>query len=342
MQGLEIVGSEGNVANPMQFPSPLISQGFVRLGVVNDTERNVLVSETGNSYEINRVIKEAIFGEVRIGVLLTSDTERRTYQRTQTLVAIKIYIRSRLSSYASRVQENPMREIAAMQYLVSNGFHHPNIVRLIECVQDEHRVYSVLEYYDGGELFDVVDEHGALSEPQAKVQFKHVIDGLSYLQHRGVCHRDMSLENLLLCRDGRVVIIDFGMCLRVPVHPDTGAVFPMPAQGRCGKVNYMSPEVFESKEPFNGLLADIWALGVILFILLVGVPPMDFPGVADPRFVMIREGRLGDMLEQWSVSLSPAAVDLLQALLAPVPSKRPTIVQILAHPWMLTAVEAVS
>lgn len=337
MQGLEIVGPEGIAANPMTFPDPLIMQGIVHAAVVNNIERNVLISESGNAYEISRVIKEAIFGEVRIGVVLTSDIERRTFQRTTTLVAIKIYLRSRLSSYASRVQENPMREIAAMQYLVSNGTHHPNVVRLIECLQDDHRVYSILEYYDGGELFDVVDERGAFSELQARAQFKHVLDGITYLQLRGVCHRDMSLENLLLCRDGRVVIIDFGMCLRVPVHPDTNAVYPMPPQGRCGKLNYMSPEVFNNAAPFNGLHADMWALGVILFILLVGVPPMDFAGVADPRFVMIRDGRLAEMLEQWAVRLSPSALDLLQCMLRPVPAQRLTVAQVLDHPWMLTS-----
>mmetsp|Transcript_6899 Transcript_6899/g.7144 ORF Transcript_6899/g.7144 Transcript_6899/m.7144 type:complete len:351 (+) Transcript_6899:264-1316(+) len=337
MDELKIVGVEGHAANPMSFPAPIILQCTVHAALVNDEEKSVLISESGSAYEVNRVIKEAIYGEVRVGFVLNKNLDGISFQRTSTIVAIKIYLKSRLVSFANRVQENPMREIAAMCYLQSGGEAHPNIVRMIECLKDEHRMYSILEYYDGGELFDVIDEdanHGRLTEKLGRARIRQILNGIVYLQKIGICHRDMSLENLLLCRDGRVVIIDFGMCLRVPVHPDTGAVYPMPPQGRCGKINYMSPEVFENNAPFNGLQSDMWSVGVILFIMLVGVPPMDFPSMGDARYVMILNGQLGDMLEHWGVYLSAEAIDLLQRMLNRNPSERLTVEQIMEHPWM--------
>ena len=111
----------------------------------------------------------------------------------------------------------------------------------------------------------------------------------------------------------------------------------MPPQGQCGKKNYMSPETIAQAEPFFGHLGDMWSVGVILFILLTGYPPMECAMATDPRFVMIRDGMLGQMLVDWGVKLDPAAVDLLQRMLKLSPFDRMSIDDILAHPWMLAS-----
>jgi len=100
----------------------------------------------------------------------------------------------------------------------------------------------------------------------------------------GVSHRDISLENVLIDQMSNLVIIDFGMCLRVPFGANDGSIVDvtkgtlrrlMSFQGQCGKPNYMSPEVVLNMESFDGFAADLWACGIMLFIMLVGVPPFN-------------------------------------------------------------------
>eukprot|EP01041_Mallomonas_annulata_P012798 gene12798-26982_t len=174
MQGIEIVGPDGQSANPMVFPTPCIKDAVLQRAPVMGVGQSVdiLRSSSGNIYEVGRRLRESIYGEVRFGVILCG--ESGTLARTNNSVAIKVYLKIRLTQYAGRTQENPYKEIAAMQFLKQNGQCHPNIVNLIECLQDDKCVYSVLEYYDGGELFDQLDD-GALPEHQVHAYFSHVL-----------------------------------------------------------------------------------------------------------------------------------------------------------------------
>ena len=224
------------------------------------------------------------------------------------------------------------QEIAALQYV---GNMHPNVMGQICCIADQSHIYSVMRFCNGGELYDYVDSHGQIPEPQARHLFRQVLDGLEHLQSLGVCHRDMSLENLMVTRDMACVIIDMGMSLRLPRHSDTDEVYLIPRQGPCGKRNYVSPEVLANEDPFNGLLVDMWAAGVILFILLTGVPPVDTASPLDSRFRMIRSGGLRNMLLQWNIVISEEGMDLLQRMLAAEPTERLTITEIREHAWML-------
>ena len=110
----------------------------------------------------------------------------------------------------------------------------------------------------------------------------------------GVSHRDLSLENVLIDHNvSKAVIIDLGMCLRVPFGADDGSIVDvtkgtlrrlMLPQGQCGKPNCMPPEVLLNDKPFDGFAIDVWACGVILFIMLVGLPPFEWADRDDPRF----------------------------------------------------------
>jgi serine/threonine protein kinase len=206
----------------------------------------------------------------------------------------------------------------------------------------------------------------------------------------------MSLENLLVHNESGALIIDMGMCLRIPFlddatpaasqgqpypqltasmqnmsvanggHP-TQAPYAIPStsapaisasapncnslplvrngrvrprslilpQGTCGKWIYMSPEICRDKEPFDGFAVDVWASGVILFLMLTGFPPWDRASPTDERFKYMTAGYLVQMLTEWNLGLSPDALDLLQRMLFLDPKDRLSLDQVRAHPWMV-------
>ena len=211
----------------------------------------------------------------------------------------------------------------------------------------------------------------------------HSIQGLENLQKNGICHRDMSLENLLVHKDGALVI-DMGMCLLVPYSeedPTSLAVSfdnmkmnggqnggqqqgsavtaannqqSLPSrisvccglgrlgrrhlirpQGTCGKWIYMSPEIYRNEEPFDGFAVDMWATGVILFLMLTGFPPWERACQTDERFHYMTAGYLVQMLTEWEIGLSSDGMDLLQRMLFLDPKDRLSLDQVRAHPWMV-------
>lgn len=173
----------------------------------------------------------------------------------------------------------------------------------------------------------------------------------------------MSLENLLVHKSG-CLIIDMGMCLRVrldPASPDISASFKsmnltnggdvehsnpyfidgrknprhwVTPQGTCGKWIYMSPEIYGNREPFDGYAVDMWAAGVILFLMLTGFPPWERACGTDERFAYMTAGYLVQMLTEWNLGLSQDAMDLLQRMLFVDPKDRLSLDQVRSHPWM--------
>jgi serine/threonine protein kinase len=168
--------------------------------------------------------------------------------------------------------------------------------------------------------------------------------GLCHLQKMGVCHRDMSLENILVDEYKTSIIIDLGMCLRVPYASDSGGVTDVTSGNLrllmkpsipCGKPNYIAPEVIKSEEPFDGFAIDLWAAGVILFIMLVGLPPWEFAREEDPRYRMVTKGGLVRMLQSWDRQVSGSAADLMQKMLMENPRERLSLYEVKEHPWVL-------
>jgi serine/threonine protein kinase len=161
----------------------------------------------------------------------------------------------------------------------------------------------------------------------------------------GVCHRDMSLENILVDEYKTSVVIDLGMCLKVPyddgVNGDVSDVTAgtlrrlITPHVPCGKPNYISPEVLKSSDPFDGFAIDLWASAVILFIMLVGLPPWEFAREEDPRYRMVVRGGLERMLRTWQRPISPLAADLLQKMLKEDPRDRLSLCEVKDHPWVV-------
>eukprot|EP00560_Eucampia_antarctica_P005796 CAMPEP_0197837396 /NCGR_PEP_ID=MMETSP1437-20131217/32022_1 /TAXON_ID=49252 ORGANISM="Eucampia antarctica, Strain CCMP1452" /NCGR_SAMPLE_ID=MMETSP1437 /ASSEMBLY_ACC=CAM_ASM_001096 /LENGTH=430 /DNA_ID=CAMNT_0043444407 /DNA_START=54 /DNA_END=1346 /DNA_ORIENTATION=+ len=263
-------------------------------------------------------------------------------------VAIKMVEWAKVHHFRGRLLEDPVKEIAAMQLL---GTKNPHVLGSQEVLQDDDFLFSIMPYCRGGDLFGIVVEYteqrngeGGMIEPVARYWFKQIIQGLHHLQQTGVCHRDLSLENVLV-DDQNCVVIDMGMCLRVPyTDPKSEQARAdvalgtmrrlMRPQGVCGKMQYMSPETYKNDDSFDGFAIDLWAAGVILYIMLTGFPPYDHPSIKDQRFEIIVTGQLVEQLQNWDITMSKNAGDLLQSMLRFHPRERLTLAQVIEHPWI--------
>lgn len=278
------------------------------------------------------------------------------WEITEEYVAIKQVEWRRVHAMRGRLLEDPIKEIAAMQLI---GNSHPNVLGSVEVLQDNEHLYSIMPFCRGGDLFGVVldvaekrqaneaiEGVGGMSEPVARYWFRQLLLGLHHLQSKGICHRDLSLENILVDVN-HCLVIDMGMCLRVPYHcpgdpngkavdvehgTDRRLIVPM---GTCGKKNYMSPEVYENKDNFDGFAVDLWSAGIILYIMVTGFPPYDIPTTEDERYDIICQGGLMRQLRAWDIHLSDEVGNLLQWMMSPNPVNRPTLEQVMLHDWVV-------
>ncbi|PAN31176.1 hypothetical protein PAHAL_5G402000 [Panicum hallii] len=255
-------------------------------------------------YEIGRTLGEGNFGKVKYA----------RHIATGAHFAIKILDRSKILSL--RINDQIRREIGTLKLL-----KHPNVVRLHEVAASKTKIYMVLEFVNGGELFDKIAVKGKLSEHEGRRLFQQLIDGVSYCHDKGVYHRDLKPENVLVDRKGNIKISDFGLSA-LPQHLGNDGLL----HTTCGSPNYIAPEVLQNRG-YDGSLSDIWSCGVILYVMLVGYLPFD-----DRNLVVLYQKIFkGDcQIPKW---LSPAAQDLLRKILEPNPMKRINITGIKEHEW---------
>ncbi|XP_050667182.1 serine/threonine-protein kinase PLK4 [Leptidea sinapis] len=203
---------------------------------------------------------------------------------------------------------------------IHSRLKHPAILELYTFFEDAHYVYLVLELAHNGELAKhfKLGTRG-LSEKAASDIFRQVVSGVVYLHTHNIIHRDLSLNNLLLTKDLRVKIADFGLATQLN-GPDEKHVT------MCGTPNYISPEV--ASREHHGLPADVWGLGCMLYTLLVGSPPFH------TQHVKTTLNRVINADYKIPLELSIQAQDLLQRLLCKDPSQRITLKSILEHPFL--------
>jgi serine/threonine protein kinase len=189
-----------------------------------------------------------------------------------------------------------------------------------------------MEMLEGGELLDAVLEKGHYSEADARSCFLQIMRAIQYLHSRGIVHRDLKLENLLLVRKkdiGHIKIADFGLARR---YMGASAMTTI-----CGTPQYVAPEIIKGGPARYGPECDLWSAGVILFILLGGYPP--FYDESEPRlFEKIRKGKFDFNDDVWSV-VSADAKDVIRRLLVVDPAKRMTLQEVFEHPWCKSAAD---
>ncbi|CAL4914138.1 unnamed protein product [Urochloa decumbens] len=198
---------------------------------------------------------------------------------------------------------------------------HPNVVRLFEVMGSKARIFIVLEYVTGGELFEIIATNGRLKEDEARKYFQQLINAVDYCHSRGVYHRDLKLENLLLDAAGNLKVSDFGLSALTEQVKADGLLHTT-----CGTPNYVAPEVIEDGG-YDGATADIWSCGVILFVLLAGYLPFEDENII-ALYKKISEAQF--TCPSW---FSAGAKSLITRILDPNPTTRITIAQILEDPW---------
>uniref|UniRef100_A0A672MRE4 non-specific serine/threonine protein kinase n=1 Tax=Sinocyclocheilus grahami TaxID=75366 RepID=A0A672MRE4_SINGR len=208
-------------------------------------------------------------------------------------------------------------EIEAMKNL-----SHQHVCRLYHVIETSSKIYMVLEYCPGGELFDYIIAKDRLSEEETRVFFHQIISAMAYVHSQGYAHRDLKPENLLIDEDHNLKLIDFGLCAK----PKGGLGFELLTC--CGSPAYAAPELIQGKA-YIGSEADVWSMGVLLYALLCGFLPFD----DDNCMVLYRKITRGKYSNpHW---LSPASILLLNQMMQVDPKRRLTVKQLLDHPWVM-------
>jgi len=289
----------------------------------------------GKSYLLGKTLADCLMGKVKLAQVhsLAADGSR---QDQGTAVAIKVMlkscIRGKVTRDGRRVAENPEEEIQAMMFMG----RHPHLLNLEALASDEEHVFLVMELAPGGDLFGRVslntNPQGRLAECDAQRYFHQLVLGVQYMHSRGIVHRDLSLENVMLDGNDCLKVIDFGLMKQVGL-PAGG-----PLNGeKVGKGGYMPPEVYRPVRLSDARSVDVWCMGVMLFIMLFGVPPYRTPDAQRCRlYAELASGRLMRLLDHWGMRghASDAARDLVISMLQPVAADRPTLADILQHPWL--------
>eukprot|EP01119_Soliformovum_irregulare_P011618 TRINITY_DN2931_c0_g1_i1.p1 TRINITY_DN2931_c0_g1~~TRINITY_DN2931_c0_g1_i1.p1 ORF type:complete len:291 (-),score=66.24 TRINITY_DN2931_c0_g1_i1:44-916(-) len=203
---------------------------------------------------------------------------------------------------------------------------HSGIITARSNWEDDEHVYLLMEHIVGIDLISLMETRSLapLKEPLAKEIVRQLIDIVGFSHSRGVAHRDIKLDNIMVDQDGNVRLIDFGLCY-ITETKSTSSL----CTDRVGSIAYVAPEVLR-KMPYDGFAADIWSLGIVVFSLLFG----SFPFSMEDRRDMVRDPTTEVQLEFPDVEVSKDARDLIRQLLEVDPVKRITLDDMRCHPWL--------
>ncbi|CAD2222068.1 serine/threonine kinase [Angomonas deanei] len=257
-------------------------------------------------YELGKTLGSGNFSKVK----LAKDTE------TGKQWAIKVIDKEQL--VRERMEEQLKREIAVMKML-----RQPNIIELHEVMQTSNHIYLVLELVTGGELFEKIAKQKRFTEDVARNYFHQLIAGVHYCHRQGIAHRDLKPENLLLDGNDTLKISDFGLSNLQRSNGQGGGTM---LQTVCGTPNYVAPEVLK-EQGYDGLMADVWSCGVVLFVMLAGYLPFDDENV-NALFTKIERGEF-----RMARHFSEDARDLIENMLRVDPARRFTLQDVIAHRW---------
>ena len=318
--------------------------------IINKTTKE---KDKKHKSESNKIIDDYLIKDT-IGKGTFSTVKLGEHIKTKQKVAIKILNKEKIKAKEDSIRIK--REIKILSMM-----DHPNIIKTYKISENEKNYYIIMEYCDGGELFNYIVEKEKLDQNEASMFFYQLISALEYIHSLGIAHRDLKPENLLLVENKIIKIIDFG--LSNYFNGEKNLETP------CGSPSYASPEIIKG-EAYNGFSIDIWASGIIMFAMLCGYLPFDDDDDEENEeesneeissegnnnnkhnnnsnnsnnssneseesedneilFQKILEGKL-----EFPSYLSPEAVDLMKKILVVDPNKRIQIKDIKKHKFFL-------
>eukprot|EP01025_Chloroclados_australasicus_P049366 TRINITY_DN5618_c1_g1_i1.p1 TRINITY_DN5618_c1_g1~~TRINITY_DN5618_c1_g1_i1.p1 ORF type:complete len:498 (-),score=89.57 TRINITY_DN5618_c1_g1_i1:1369-2862(-) len=269
---------------------------------------NKYTPDVSSQYSLGKVLGRGQFGVTKLA----------TRKQDNKKFACKTISKRKLMSEAD--MEDVRREVQIMHHLKG----HPNIVTLVDSFEDKHDVHLIMELCSGGELFDRIVSQGHYSEKSAAEMIRTIISAVAHCHDMNVFHRDLKPENFLLSDESSNAVLkatDFGLSVFFKEDQKFHDV--------VGSAYYVAPEVLRRN---YGYEADLWSCGVMLYILLSGVPP--FWGESEHQvFREILSGDLDLSTEVWK-QISSEAKDCVKRLLERNPAKRALAAEILQHDWL--------
>ena len=257
------------------------------------------------NYLIQQTLGQGTFGKVKLGI----------YLPTQEKVAIKILEKDRMKDKDDQIR-------VKREFDMLSKFNHPNVILVNEIFESLDSYYSVMDFCEGGELFNYIVDKKRLSENESSFFYFQIINGLEYIHSLGIVHRDLKPENLLLTKDHLLKIIDFGLSNYFVEGQKELLSTP------CGSPCYASPEMVSGKK-YNGIKIDIWATGIILFAMLCGYLPFENKD-NEILFDLILECKI-----EFPDYLSEESKDLISKILVVDPETRIDISGIKKHSFFL-------
>lgn len=270
-------------------------------------------------------LHKTLFGAVHLA------TDLQTGARVAIKLSEKAYVRAGVARSGVRVREDPRREAELMSLL-----DHRNIVGLHDFLEDDKDYWTIMEFCSLGELYRRLPElcgNPLRNREVVRELIRQVLRAVAFMHSLGVCHLDISPENLLIGDDGAMRLADFGHAMRCRA----GQMFPPIADPRLrpGKPTYCAPEFNDADCWFDGQKADMFSCGVVFFILIAGVPPFEYSIPDDRRFALIYGGRIADLIRAWRLGdiVDAQAMDFLSSLIC-APERRMAADQALRHPFL--------
>ena len=234
---------------------------------------------------------------------------------TREVWAVKIVAKASLVKQRAKVKL--LSEIAIHKTLV-----HEKVVRYINHFDDADFVYIILELCPNQTLNDLLKKKRRFTEPEAMFYIFELVQGLMYLRKERVIHRDLKLGNLFLGSEMELKIGDFGLAAKLDYDDEKKTTI-------CGTPNYIAPEILDNHHKGHSFQVDVWSLGVVMFTMLVGKPPFEDVDVKS-TYQRIRDNAYAF---PESLYVSSSAKNLIQSILRHDPKLRPTVSDILKHPW---------
>ena len=269
------------------------------LSLNENKQREVMIGD----YIVKHTIGKGTFSRVKLGI----------NKYTGEKVAIKILDKLKIVE-----KEDLERIIREMRMLSELDNEH--VIKVYQIYEDDNHYLIIMEYCEGGELFNYIVEKQRLSENETAFFYYQIIKGVEYIHSKGIAHRDLKPENLLLDKDKKIKIIDFGLSN----YFDGIQKLETP----CGSPCYASPEMVGGNK-YNGFFIDVWATGIILFAMLCGYLPFEDDN-NDILFKQILNGKIN-----YPSYLSEISKDLLNKIIETEPEKRIKIEEIKKHPFYL-------